>query len=230
MTSLLVATLLVAASAVAQEVGRIDLTKVGANPLKHKKFKRDASCDKDTSTGMGGEGFAYPFGLSLLSAAPTEVQIGGEMIVSLRLRNVGYRPVSVPWITDPDQIEQPEADGYFRYSESHFRANIGSEDGGGAYFHMPVYLYGANEIPGSLREIRPGEYVELKIKLVLDCKTKEAQCRSLRTGPARLSFTWVNLELSETYEKCGIVRRDIGIRAADSDTAAIRILDRAASQ
>jgi hypothetical protein len=232
LTFFLVATLLVGVSAVAQEVGRKDLTKVGANPLEHKKFKRDSSCDKDTSTGMGGSPcHNYPFELSLLSANPREVQIGGEMIASLRLRNVGYRPASVPWITDPDRIELPDAGGYFRYSESRIVANITSEAGGGAYFFMAVRLYGAEEIPGSLQEIRPGEYVELKIKLVLDCETDQLHCRSLRAGPAKLSFTWINLELSDTYKKCGIESRLITRSLeADSDATAIGVLERAASQ
>jgi hypothetical protein len=44
----------------------------------------------------------------LLSVDTSELQVGGEVIVMLRLGNVGHDPASVPSIADPDRIELPD--------------------------------------------------------------------------------------------------------------------------
>jgi hypothetical protein len=128
----------------------------------------------------------------LLSVDAGELSTGGEAIVLPRLRNVGRDVALVPWMTDPEQIELPDNDGTFNFSEADLRANI-AQEGGTTYFSIPVHLYGAKEVPGSLQEIRPGEYVELKVSLVLDRKTALFDCRSLKRGPGRLSITYTEL-------------------------------------
>ncbi len=230
MACFVVGTLLVPASVAAQEVGYKDLTREDPNPLKHKKFVSDSSC-KGVSGGAGGSfdcpRKTYPFQLLLLSVDPSEIQVSGEVIAILRLRNVGHDPALVPWATDPDQIELPDDNGTFDFVEADFAANI-VPDGGDArahagYVQIPVHLYGAKEVPGSLQEVRPGEYVELAIRLVLDCKTEMHQCQSLEPGSARLSFTWTELDSRETYKKCGTESNQTEIRQLTSDAAAIRV-------
>jgi hypothetical protein len=225
----LVTTSLIAVSAASQEVGYQDLTDVEPNPLKYKKFVPDRACNGGSGGGLGmGIGCppnAYPFELSLLSVDTSELSIGGEAIILLRLRNMGRDAASVPWITDPDQIELPDDNGTFNFSEADLRANI-AQDGGTTYFSIPIHLYGAKEVPGSLQEIRPGEYVELKLSLVLDCKTAVLDCRSLRVGSGRLSITWTELDSRVTYEKCGTQRGDSRTRELTSDFAVMSIVGR----
>jgi hypothetical protein len=230
----LVATaLLVAASAAAQQAGYNDLTNEGPNPLKHKKFIPDSSCEG----GSGGSGAGavcpprtYPFVLSLLSLDTSELQVGGEVVALLRLRNVGHDPASVPWVTDPDQIELPDDNGTFKFSQADFTANIAPDDGGTAHIFVPVHLYGAKEVSGSLQEVRPGEYVELRIALALDCKNGGFQCQFLKAGPAQLSFTWTEWDSYVTYEKCGMQSGKTTIRELTSDTAAVDIIEESASE
>jgi hypothetical protein len=227
------ATLLVAASAAAQQVGYNDLTNEGPNPLNYNKFTPDSNCES-----IGGSFGAlsecprktYPFKLSLLSLDTSELQVGGEVMVLLRLRNVGRDPASVPWITDPDQIELPDDNGTFKFSQADLRANITPDDGGTAYIHGPVHLYGAKGVSGSLQEVRPGEYVELRIVLALDCKNGGFQCQFLKAGPAQLSFTWTELDVRETYEKCRTQGGETTIRELTSDTAAVDIIEESASE
>jgi len=233
MTCVLVATSLVAVSAAAQEVGYNDLTEVGANPLKYTKFIPDSSCNGGSGGGLGmGIGCppkTYPFELLLLSVDTSELSMGGEAVVLLRLRNVGRDAALVPWIIDPEQIELPDHNGTFNFSEADLRANI-AQDGGTTYFSIPVHLYGAKEVPGSLQEIRPGEYVELKVSLLLDCKTAVLDCRSLRAGSGRLSITWTELDNRVTYEKCGTERSESRTRELTSDSAVVSVVGSSASQ
>jgi len=232
-TCLLVATSLVAVSAAAQEVGYNDLTEVGANPLKYTKFLPDSGCSGGSGGGLGvGIGCppkTYPFELSLLNMDTSELSIGGEAIILLRLRNVGRDAALIPWITDPDKIELPDDNGTFNFSEADLRADI-AQDSGTTHFFLPVHLYGAKEVPGSLQEIGPGEYVELKISLVLDCKTAALGCQSLRVGPGRLSITWTDLDTRVTYEKCGTQRNESRTRELTSDSIVLSIVGSMASQ
>ena len=225
--------LLIAASATAQEVGYKDLTDVAPNPLRYNKFIPDSACNPGSGGGLGlGIGCppnAYPFELSLLSVDTSELSVGGEAVILLRLRNVGRDAASVPWITDPDEIELPDHNGTFGFSEADLRANI-AQEGGTTYFGIPVHLYGAKEVPGSLQEIRPGEYLELKVSLVLDCKTAALGCRSLSVGSGRLSITWTDLDSRVTYEKCGTQRSESRTRELTSDSAVISVVGRVDSE
>lgn len=219
--------LLVAVSLAAQEVGYNDLTQVSANPLKYTKFIPDGSCNGGSGGGLGG-GIGYPpktyaFELLLLNVDTSELSIGGEAIVLLRLRNMGRAAALVPWITDPEQIELPDDNGAFEFSEADLRANI-AQDGGTTYFSVPVHLYGAKEVPGSLQKIRPGEYVELKASLPFDCKTALLGCRSLSAGPGRLSITWSELDNRVIYEKCGTERRESRTRELTSDSVVTHVV------
>lgn len=228
----MVATLLAGVSAAAQEAGFNDLTEVGANPLKYKKFVPDDSCNGGSGgllAGIGCPPQTYPFELLLVNLDTSDLPIGGEAIALLRLRNVGRDPASVPWITDPDQIELPDDRGSYKFSEAELRADIVQDRGGTTHIGIPVHLYGAKEVPGSLQEIRPGEYVEMKIALVADCETHGVQCQSLKTGPARLSFTWTEEDSRETYEKCGIQSSRIRTRELASNAAAVIVVGRMAS-
>src|SRR5437899_6858303 len=199
MACFVVATVVVAASAAAQEVGYKDLTREDPNPLRHRQFIPDSSCHGETVSVGRGTCFdcppkTYPFQLLLLSVDPSEIQANGEVIVMLRLRNVGHDPALVPWLTDPDQIELPDDNGAFDFVEADLAANI-APDGGDArahagYVQIPVHLYGAKEVPGSFQEVVPGEYFDMAIRLVLDCKTEMHQCQSLEPGSARLTFAW----------------------------------------
>lgn len=179
--------------------------------------------------GIGCPPKIYPFELLLLSVDTSELSMGGEAVVLLRLRNVGRDAALVPWIIDPEQIELPDHNGTFNFSEADLRANI-AQDGGTTYFSIPVHLYGAKEVPGSLQEIRPGEYVELKVSLLLDCKTAVLDCRSLRAGSGRLSITWTELDNRVTYEKCGTERSESRTRELTSDSAVVSVVGSSASQ
>jgi len=229
---LLVTTLQVGPPLAAQEVGYNDLTTVGANSLKHSKFSPDSSCN---DMGGGGLGMAigcppktYPFTLSLLVVDTSELPIDGELIILLRLRNVGHDSAFVPWLTDSGQMELPDDNGKFRFCQADLRADIRQESGGTAHISIPVHLYGAREVPGSLQEIRPGEYVEIRVRLILDSGNEEIH--SLKAGPATLSFTWTEWDSQVTYEKCGIQTSQSRSRELTSDAAVMNVNTSVTSQ
>jgi hypothetical protein len=141
----------------------------------------------------------YPFVLSLLSVQPTEIPIGGVAPVLLNLTNVGHDPAPVPWTTDPDLIELQDENGSCEYLEADLTANLVPANGG-AYFRIPVRLYGAKEVEGTLQQINPGESADIKLKLVLDRKSEDLHCQSLGAGAAKLSITWSEYERSSVYQ------------------------------
>ena len=208
------------------EVGYIDLTGVGANPLRYKKFIPDSSCN---GTGGGGWGTAvgcppntYPFKLSLLSVDTSALSGNAAAFVLLRLQNVGHAEASVPWITDPDQIELPDADGKFRYAEAGLTATI-TQDGSTTRFIIPAHLYGTKGAPGTLKEIRPGDYVELRAGVVLDCNTAMPDCQSLKAGQGKLSIEWTETDNQVTYQKCGTFGNSSTTRELTSNSTVMSI-------
>jgi hypothetical protein len=224
---LFLTTLLTVLPTTAQEVGYNDLTGVGANPLKFNKLMPDSGCN-----GMfgGGEGFAigcpartYPFKLKLLNADTNKLSEDSKAFVLVRLQNVGHEDAPVPWITDPDQIELPDANFKFSFAEADMQANI-AQDGGTTRFAIPVRLYGANIVPGALKEIRPGDYVELLISVALNCKAALLGCQSLKSGQGKLSITWTESAYRVTYAKCSSYIRGARTRELISNSIKVSIV------
>lgn len=231
---LVITTLLIVLPAMAQEeIGYNDLTGVGANPLMYKKFIPDSSCNGlfggGWGTAFGSFPKTYPFELSILSVDASELSDDSEAFVLLRLQNVGHDAASVPWITDPDQVEMPDGNGNFDFLKAELRANI-LQDGGTTYIGIPVRLYGAKEAPGTLQEIRPGDYVELRVGVVLDCSDGMPRCGSLKSGQGNLSITWTESDNRVSYEKCGTYGSDSTTRELTSNSIVISVVRRARPQ
>ncbi len=217
-----------AALSAAQGVGYKDLTNEQPNPIIHKRFPAAASC-ADGIIGGGGS-FAvgcppatYPFHLSLVSVDRTKFPLGGETTVLLRLENVGHDTAWMPWTTDPDLFERSDATGTYSYVDIDLMANL-VEETGNAYFRIPVHLYGAEEVPGSLWELRPGQWVEVKLKLALDCKHDDCHCMRLGPGPAKLSVTLTESQRMEAYNECSIHGTSNRLRMLTSDRVPVEIL------
>jgi hypothetical protein len=199
--------LVIALPAMAQEIDYKDLTGLAANPLACKKFIPDSSCNGRSGGGVGITVGCpirtYPFELFVLSVDTNELSEGSEAFVLLRLQNVGHEAASVPWITEHDQIELPDETGSFSFSGADLRANV-SQDGGTTYVSIPVRLYGAKGVPASLKEIRPGEYVEISVGVLIDCNPATLGCRTLRAGEGKLSITWTESDNRVTYENAAL--------------------------
>jgi hypothetical protein len=209
------------------QINHKDLAQEAPNPLQHKKFHLDSSCD-GVDGGGGTMAIAcpaatYPFALSLLSVEPTEIPIGGDTTILLRWTNVGHDPESVPWTTDPDLIELPDENGSYEYLEADLTANLMPANGS-AYFRIPVRLYGAKEVEGSLQQINPGESVDITIKLVLDCKSEDLHCKFLSPGATKLSVTWSEYKRSAVYQKCRIDNSSTRLRELRSNASNVVIV------
>ena len=220
--------LLLAAVTAAQGVGYKDLTNEQPNPIIHRRLLAAASCAGEFVGGGGSFALAcppatYPFRLSLVSVDQTEFPIGGQTTVLLRLENVGHDSAFVPWTTDSDVFERPDGTGTYLHVDVDVVASL-VEETGNAYFRIPVHLYGAEVVPGSLWKLSPGEWVEVKLKLALNCKEENFHCTLLRPGPAKLSITWTESQRTETYGECSIHGASTRLRMLTSDSLAVEVL------
>jgi hypothetical protein len=193
--------------AAGQQIDFKDLTQEFPNPLKHEKFQPDNSCGNGGGGGgaysIGCPPATYPFELSLVNVDSNTIPVGGEFMALLRLRNIGHDPASVPWTIDSNQIELPDENGKYQFSQVDIRADL-TQAGGASHIWIPVYLYGSVNANGSLQQIKPGDWVELRVRLVLDCKNESSDCKLLKQGRAKLSFTWTESANTEFYNKCGM--------------------------
>jgi len=223
----LVVLILIAVLVSAQEFAYKDLTQEPPNPLQHRKFHLDSDC-----AGLEGGGgtmslacpaATYPFAFSLLSVEPTEIPVGGEVTLLSRLTNVAHDPASVPWITDPDLVELPDENGSCEYLEADLTSNLVPANGS-ACFRIPVRLYGAKEVEGNLHQINPGEWAEIKIRVVLDCKSEDFRCNFLSPGAAKLRITWSEYKRGAIYQKCRIDNSSSRLRELLSNPANVEIV------
>lgn len=216
----------VTAPALAQEIDFVDLTTVGPNPLQRTRFIADDSCNGGfvgAAYGIGCPAKTYPFRLLLLNVDNNAIEMGSEVTALLRLENIGHDAALVPIGTDPDEIELPDENGRFRFMEADFSASLNQASGRNILL-LPERLYGSEAAPGTLQAIGPGEYVEITIKLAVDCKHHDPLCQQIEAGPAKLTFSWSESQNEETYEKCGTQSAGIRTRELTTDEMVVEIL------
>lgn len=209
----------------AQQIDFQDLTRHDPNPLRYKKLISGADCHGGGGSGSASVGCppkSYPFELSVINGVPAEIAIGSEATALVRIRNAGHDPAVVPWSADPDMIEAPDETGTYKFLEAEIRASI-SQENGAASFRMPVQLYGSEKAEGSLRRVNPGEWVEIRARLVFDCQLEIFQCKNLKPGPAKISVAWTESSETVTYKDCSIESHSVRERVLTSEAVRVEI-------
>jgi hypothetical protein len=101
--------------------------------------------------------YAFPFSVTIKSVDRSVYELEEQIVYELELTNTSAKDVLMPWQTASSGIT-PQAAGARRltiYLEFNDQA-LGAQDFG--FQHV----FGASDVPGSLREIHPGETVEIR--------------------------------------------------------------------
>jgi hypothetical protein len=198
-------------TALGQQVGFLDLTQLDPNPFQHKRFEMGSDCP---AVGGGRFGAAVgcprptkPLEIELLNFENGEPALGKESAVVVRIRNTGKEAAVLPWSTFPAEIEEPDNAGKFGYDSAILGLTIflPGNLGISKTALSEVSLFGSVTKAWTQQKVAPGEWVDIKFKVKLDCQYPEATCKSL-TGAKELMVeaVWTESKNSVVYEKCSI--------------------------
>jgi hypothetical protein len=224
--AVLLACFALATCAAAQMAGSRDLTAAWRAPRERVPAPRAEDCEHINSSITGpatdaansrdsaGEGLA----LEIVGLAPVELQIGKDFIATVRLKNGGRKPVSIPWTMDGEQVERVSPDGgeeqyevadiSFRLESSHERLPI-FLDSEGALFAQP-------ENHESYLALEPGAWVELRVKASVNCGLENCLGTIQPDDRAVLSAWWYQRVLSHRVSGCEEKHGSHMVRQLDS--------------
>ena len=94
-----------------------------------------------------------------------------------RFVNTGRLPISIPVSPHLSDLQPPDPSVPFTYLDLGLVVRVRGDTGSNAY----VRLYGANDQSGTIRELRPGEWIRIKANLKFD--PQPPSCTSLELQP-----------------------------------------------
>jgi hypothetical protein len=207
-----------------REAGYKDLSREAPNPIQNHKWNADPTCK--AVGGVSGLGIGDPaspsLSLSVADLDTTRLRTGDSVTALLHIENAGKDSLWLPWTVDAELMERPDAKGEFRYSEIGVYAAL-TQQAHQADFYAPVRLYGAPDVLGSMLELQPGHWAQLRIRFPLECKRSPNHCDHLTSAPALLSFNLNESEDTVTYEKCSIARGSTRLHFASSQTIKVDV-------
>jgi hypothetical protein len=196
-------------SAHAQQIASVDLThprEPAESAWKHKKTALPKGCEK-LLPGMLGDGFVLPSDrgprdivLEIVKLSNENPVLGSEIQGEIRLRNSGKYPITIPWSTAPQIIEQDQNPNSIRWEEGRF--NVRLRHGNGLE-NLGQPLFGSRFSPGSELTIRPGEWITAIVEFKLSPQYA-LPGQSIKKGKVELFVEWEQGAGSKDIKNCTV--------------------------
>ncbi|HMD18130.1 MAG TPA: hypothetical protein VKH18_15805 [Terriglobales bacterium] len=143
-------------SILAQEIGYVDLTD--------NRFRERSRQTRTFSGNCGGSPHAAPsqteVTAAVISLDAMRYRIGEEASFEIKILNSGKEKVVVPWTPHLGDLEPANARSSYKYRVGVILLVF--RDPEGREFSISETLYGSPDVPGSLRELSPGEWFTVK--------------------------------------------------------------------
>jgi len=135
--------------------------------------------------GCGGASHEPPpttsLDITLLSLDKSRYVMGDDLEFVVKISNVGNEPVLLPW--DPHEADFEEKAGGDGYRYVSISLLLELSDGRAKELMTGWGLLGSPDVAGSLRELRPGNWVQVRAKSKLEIFSDNEFTHRLYSGP-----------------------------------------------
>jgi hypothetical protein len=216
-----------AAAASAQMAGFRDLTLGSRVPTEHLSIPE--TCEKPDSTideSPGQEapndatgGPAKVLELTILAVSPAKLEIGNDFDASVRLKNIGAKPVLVPAAADGERMLSTSADGTeekYEVGDVSFRLLAGKEHKIPVYLNSAGALFADPDDRSSYLSLGPGSWLEMKLHARVECGLEDCVAEIQPDNKAVLSAWWYQRILTHRVQGCRESHGSVKVRELDS--------------
>jgi hypothetical protein len=148
---------LVPLRAPAQEVGYIDLTDTIFRDRSRPPLTGRAACSDRPLTTQESQSEVT---VTVVWLDKLRYRIGEEATFEIKVLNSGKEPILVPWTPHLGDLEPADARSSYEYRVGSIMLNF--KDPKDSQFNISEPLYGSANVPGSLRELAPGQWFTVK--------------------------------------------------------------------
>jgi hypothetical protein len=207
------AVLVLAISNHAQQIASVDLAHPPvalADP--HPMQQKD---EFPESCGKPGVGFAdgvavtddhepRKIDVEFSSVSDTRLVIGRNVEGTIKLKNVGTRPIEIPWSTDFRTTQNGQDPNFRSWEIGMFRLQLKSAKNGDAELkNTSQVLFSAKLVSGSTLTVRPGEWITAQISFKVE--PQEGSYEHLTQGQFELSAEWYQTARARRIKDCGLM-------------------------
>ena len=160
-----------------QQVDFLDISNV--------EFRERNRPPEVSGGGCGGSSHEPPprdnLAIGPLFLDQNQYTLGDDIVFEVEVENVGRETLVLPRDPQVADFESTDPDESYQFEVINIGLNIADEYGGGC---IPgVSLYGSQNVPGSLLELRAGEWVQIRAKSRLDTGSDDEWHRRLVSIP-----------------------------------------------
>jgi hypothetical protein len=159
-----------------------------------------------------------PLELTITRVGPLPLHVGEEFIATVRLKNIGTAPLSIPWQPDGEKVVRVSSDGTeekyevadvsFRLTTAKRRAPTPLQSEGALFAHpddRSTYI-----------DLEPGHWLEIKLKGTVACGLEECPGEIAADNHATLTAWWYQRVLTHYVKDCNEDHGSHKIREVDS--------------
>ncbi len=142
----------------AQEVGWLDLTDTHPRDRIRVPHSVGSECG-------GGGGFTsnIEITITLVSLDKVSYSLGEEVTYEVKIQNSGKETVEIPWTPHSGDLEPADASKSYTYLHAAISLNFTEPDSNRS-FSVYANSYGSSELPGSTRQLLPGEWIFVRAR------------------------------------------------------------------
>jgi uncharacterized repeat protein (TIGR01451 family) len=145
-----------ALSAVAQEIGYIDFSGLTVRESTRHPRTHGSACGSSPHSRPSRSQVK----VTLLSLDKTIYQIGEELTFEVKVQNTGTAPLVIPWTPHFADLEPNDLRAPYKYLAGVVVVQF--KDSKQHWFALSEALYGATDVPGTLLELRPGQWFTVR--------------------------------------------------------------------
>ena len=135
-----------------QDIGYLDLmTPAPRLPTRSPKRSSVSACG-----GIGGPVTTPDVTVTLVSLDKNIYSLGEEITFEAKVENSGKETIEIPWTPDLAGLEPSDQTEYFSYRSASFVITLTVPDSD-HYLSIAGFSYGSTDLPGTIRELRPGQ-------------------------------------------------------------------------
>lgn len=149
-----------AVSSISQEAGYKDLAEVELREAKAPIGGGSGSCGFSSHEPAP----TTSLNITLISVDQTRYVMGDDVESVVKLTNVGKGPVLLPWDPHTADFEERALDGDYRYVGISMLLELSDGWGKGKELMAAWHLFGSPDVAGSLLELQPGNWVQVRAK------------------------------------------------------------------
>lgn len=215
----------------AQQVASRDLTLGWRVPNDHISVPQ--SCEtprstvaEDESADKDAQSKTKELELKIVEIEPAKLEIGSDFNASLRLKNVGTKPVLVPSIADGERVVRKSADGTeekYEVGDISFRLLTGKTNGIPVYLESSGALFADPDDKSSYISLQPGNWLVMKLHARVECGLSNCVGEIRPDDKAVLTAWWYQRILSHKVNGCDEVHGSLKVRELDSEPFTVSV-------